>query len=39
MKIKLFGKKALHGRRSFFGQIYGGMFTWGLMVRSCKEES
>ena len=32
----LFLKKAYHGGTNFFGQTYGGYFTRGLMIRSCK---
>ena len=33
---RLFLKKSLHGGANSFGQIYGGCFTWRLMIRSCK---
>ena len=31
-------KKALHGGANLFGQILGGCFIWGLMIRSYKGE-
>ena len=31
-----FCKNALHGGTNVLGQIYGGCFTWGLIIRSCK---
>ena len=32
-------KKAFHGEQTFLGKFRGGdSFTWGLMIRSCKEE-
>ena len=37
MKIKhsvFFLKKALNRGKNFLGQIHGGCFTWGLMIKS-----
>ena len=34
-----FHKKALHWGINYFGKIFEGCFTWGLMIRPCKGRS